>query len=127
MPARSVFEYAVLRLMPRVERGEFVNVGVILFCRQQRFLGARIQLAPTRLQAFTHTLDLEALEEQLAHVPLVCAGGKAAGPIGELPLHERFRWLTAPRSTIVQPSPVHSGLCEDPQQTLEQLFERMVA
>jgi hypothetical protein len=126
MPARSVFEYAVLRLVPRVERGEFLNVGVVLFCRQQRFLDARIQLVPERVSVFAKILDFEVVAEQLAHVPLVCVGGKHAGPIGELPAHERFRWLTAPRSTIVQPSPVHSGLCDDAERALEQIFERMV-
>ncbi|NJM07897.1 DUF3037 domain-containing protein [Candidatus Gracilibacteria bacterium] len=126
MPARSVFEYAVLRLVPRVERGEFLNVGVILFCRQRRFLDARYQLTRERLLALHTTLDVEALEEQLAHVPLVCGGGEGRWPIGELPTHERFRWLTAPRSSVLQPSPVHSGLCEDPQQALEQLFVKMV-
>lgn len=127
MPARSAFEYAVIRVVPRVERGEFLNVGVLLLCRQRRFLDARLQLDPARLAAFAPGLDLEALAEQLGYIPLVCAGGPAAGPIGALPQYERFRWLTAPRSSVVQPSPVHVGLCDDPAATLERVFRQMVA
>ncbi|MEN9938271.1 MAG: hypothetical protein RLZZ387_4850 [Chloroflexota bacterium] len=126
MPAQSVFEYAVIRVVPRVERGEFVNVGVVLFSRTQRFLEARIRVDRARLLALAPDLDLEALEEQLAYIPLICRGGRGAGPIGELPPHERFRWLTAPRSTVVQPSPVHSGVCEDPLLALERLLVAMV-
>ncbi|GAB4435016.1 MAG: DUF3037 domain-containing protein [Chloroflexi bacterium OHK40] len=126
MPALSAFEYAVIRVVPRVERGEFVNVGVVLLCRQRRFLAARLRLDAGRVRALAPTLDLEPIAAQLDHIPLVCRGGAAAGPIGELPLYERFRWLTAPRSTVVQPSPVHTGLCDDPPATLERIFTRMV-
>lgn len=122
MPARSVFEYAAIRVVPRVERGEFVNVGVVLFCRTRRFLEARVRLEPARLRALAPDVDLAAVEELLGYIPLVCRGGKAAGPIGALPPHERFRWLTAPRSTVVQPSPVHSGMCDDPLLAIERLF-----
>lgn len=126
MPARSVFEYAAIRVVPHVERGECVNVGVVLFCRTRRFLEARIRLDRARLRVLAPDLDLAAVEELLAFIPLVCRGGAAAGPIGALPLHERFRWLTAPRSTVVQPSPVHTGLCDDPAAALERLFAALV-
>lgn len=127
MPVRHAFEYAVLRLVPRVEREEFLNVGVVLFCRPRRFLDARIMLDEPRVHAFAPGLDLALVRDQLSHVPLICAGGKAAGPIGELPHFERFRWLIAPRSTILQSSPVHCGICDDPQRALERLVQTMVA
>jgi len=125
MPALSAFEYAVIRLVPRVERGEFINVGVVMLCRQRRFLDVRSRLDPPRLHALWPGLDLAALAAQLDHLPLVCAGGRRAGPIGELPIQERFRWLTAPRSTVLQPSPVHCGLCAEPAATLDAIFQRM--
>jgi hypothetical protein len=126
MPERSAFEYTILRVVPRVERGEFVNVGVVLFCRTRRFLAARIHLEPTRVLALAPWLDLEQLAEQLNQFPLVCAGGAAAGPIGALPIFERFRWLAAPRSTIIQVSPVHCGVCHDPALMLDHLLASMV-
>lgn len=127
MPARSAYEYALIRAVPRVERGEFVNVGVVLFCRERRFLAARLEVDAARLRALAPDLDIELLREQLGHIPVICAGGRAAGPIGDLPAHERFRWLAAPRSAIVQPSPVHVGLCADPQAALDRLFRQNVA
>ena len=126
MPARSAFEYAAIRVVPRVERGEFVNVGVLLLCRQRRFLAVRLELNAPRLRALDATLDMEPLAAQLAHLPIICAGGAAAGPIGELPLYERFRWLAAPRSTVIQPGPVHVGMSDDPAATLERLFAQLV-
>lgn len=126
MPARSAFEYAAIRVVPRVERGEFVNVGALLLCRQRRFLAARLRLDLDRIRTLDATLDLELLRAQLEHIPLLCAGGAAAGPIGALPSYERFRWLTAPRSTVIQPSPVHVGLCDDPEAALERLFAQLV-
>jgi len=126
MPASDVFEYAIIRVVPRVEREEFINVGVVLFCRTRHFLDARIWLDLQRLAVLAPDLDLDALQEQLDHIPVVCKGGEAAGPIGILPQAERFRWLVAPRSTIVQPSPVHSGLCDDPQIELDRLEATMV-
>jgi hypothetical protein len=126
MLARNPFEYATIRVMPRIERGEFINVGVVLFCRTRRFLGARIELDPARLAAFAPGLELAPLQEQLEHIPLVCQGGRSGGPIGLLPQHERFRWLTAPRSTIVQSSPVHCGICDDPGTALDKLLIAMV-
>jgi hypothetical protein len=126
MRARDVFEYAIIRVVPRVEREEFINVGVVLFCRTRRFLDARFALDTQRLAALAPDLDMVALQEQLDHIQMVCVGGEAAGPIGLLPQAERFRWLVAPRSTIVQPSPVHTGLCDDPQATLDRLVATMV-
>lgn len=125
MPA-SAFEYALIRVVPRVERGEFVNAGALLLCRQRRFLAARLLLNRAALAAMAPALDLDAVAEQLELIPRVCAGGRAAGPIGELPLYERFRWLTAPRSTVIQTSPVHVGLCDDPAAALAGIFRRMV-
>jgi hypothetical protein len=126
MPTRSAFEYAAIRVVPRVERDEFVNVGVVLLCRQRRFLAARLRLDEARLLALDPQLDLAAVAAQLDHIPVICAGGRAAGPIGELPLHERFRWLTAPRSSVIQPGPVHVGLCDDPELALERVFTQLV-
>ncbi|RPJ33833.1 MAG: DUF3037 domain-containing protein [Planctomycetaceae bacterium] len=126
MPELSSYDYAIVRVVPSVERGEFVNAGVILFCRTRRFLRARIHLDEARLLALSPDIDLESVRHQLECIPLVCEGGKAAGPIGLLSQAERFHWLTAPRSTIIQPSPVHSGLTADPASALDHLESSMV-
>ncbi len=126
MPAQSSFDYAVFRVVPRVERGEFVNVGAILFCRTRRFLEARFHLDAQRLAALGADVDISDIEERLEQIRLVCAGGKAAGPIGELSQADRFHWLISPRSTVVQPSPVHTGLCDDPTSALDEILETMV-
>ena len=126
MPAHSSFDYAVLRVVPRVDREEFVNAGVILFSSERDFLGARVELDPERVRALFADADLALVEAHLAAVPRICAGGEGSGPIGRLSRRERFHWLVAPRSTVIQVSPVHSGLCEDPERALEQLFDRMV-
>ncbi len=126
MPARSSFDYAIVRVVPRVEREEFINAGVILFCRTRRFLGARIELDMRRLAALAPALDPADIQRQLAFILLVCAGDAAAGPIGRWPMAERFHWLVAPGSTVVQPSPVHSGLCIDPDAALDHLLATMV-
>ncbi len=126
MPARSTFDWAVVRVVPRVERGEQINAGVILYCKTIGFLGARIALDRARLQALDPTIDTDAVARALELIPLVCAGDAAAGPIAQLPQSERFHWLTAPRSTITQPSPVHTGLCDDPERALERLLQTMV-
>lgn len=126
MPAPSAFEYAAIRVVPRVERGEFLNVGAVLLCRQRRFLDARVALDEARLRLLAPALDFDALAAQLGHIPVICRGGAAAGPIGELPLYERFRWLVAPRSTVIQTSPVHTGLCDDPAAALERVFGLLV-
>lgn len=126
MPDRCSYDYAVIRVVPRVEREEFVNVGVIVSCPALALLAARIELDESRVLALDPALDLGAIREHLATIPLVCAGGDAAGPIGRLPMRERFHWLTAARSTIIQTSPVHTGQLEDPGATLERLLETMV-
>ena len=126
MPAHSSFDYAIVRVVPRVERGECINAGVILFCLTQRFLAAKVELDERRLLALAPDVDLELVRGHLEAIPRICAGGRAAGPIGQLPQKERWHWLVAPRSTIIQTSPVHSGLCEDPAQALEHLMDRMV-
>lgn len=120
------FQYAVLRVVPRIEREEFVNVGVILFCRTGRFLRARVALDPRRIQALAPDVDLEAVGEHLEARVRVAAGDPDAGPIAALPPSERFHWLVAPSSTVIQTSSVHSGLCEDPAAALERLFAQLV-
>lgn len=127
MPAKHAFEYAVLRLVPHVEREEFINVGVILHCRGLRFLGSRIHLDEARLAALAPGFDVTDARGHLDLVPLICAGGTQAGSMGELDQTERFRWLASPRSTVVQVSTVHCGLCVDPQTALDDLFQRLVA
>ena len=124
--ARDTFEYAVLRVVPRVERGEQLNAGVILSCPELEFLDARIELDEAAVLALDPGADLEALRANLTTIPLVCRGGAAAGPIGELPQRGRFRWLVSPRSTIIQPSPVHTGRTKDPAACLEHLMETLV-
>lgn len=126
MPVPSSFDYAVVRLVPRVEREEFMNVGVILYCLSRGFLGAKVELDEARLKAFAPEVDVEEVRAHLESLPRVCAGGRAGGPIGRLSQKERFHWLVAPRSTIIQTGPVHSGLCEDPAAALEHLMDRMV-
>lgn len=126
MPTRSSFDYAVLRVVPRVERGEFINAGVILFCPELRFLAAQIRFDENRLHALWPEIDLALISAHLEGFNRVCEGNPDAGPIARLSQRERFHWLVAPRSTILQVSPVHSGLCEDPQSTLNQLFRQLV-
>jgi len=126
VPALLSFDYALLRVVPRVEREEFVNAGVLLFCLERDFLEARVELDRARVLALNPGADLPAIEEHLLAVPLIAAGGGDGGPIGRLSARERFHWLVAPRSTVLQVSPVHSGLCESPEAELAQLFERMV-
>ena len=126
MPTRDAFEYAVVRVVPHVEREEFINVGVIVFCYALDYLDARIELDEARLRALAPTVDVAEVRAYLAAIPRVCAGGAQAGPIGELPLMERWSWLVAPRSTMVQTSPAHAGLCEEPAAALERLMDRAV-
>jgi hypothetical protein len=126
VPAHSSFDYAIVRVMPRVERGEFINAGVILYCLTSRFLAAKVELDEQRLLALAPGVDVAMVRGNLEAIPRICAGGRAAGPIGQLPQKERWHWLVAPRSTILQTSPVHSGLCEDPAKALEHLMDRMV-
>jgi hypothetical protein len=126
MPEKHLFEYAVIRVMPRVEREEFLNVGVIVFCPAQGFLQTVYELDPDRLRAFARDLDMQELEERLQAFKRVCAGGADGGTIGKLPLSGRFRWLTATRSTIVQTSQVHPGLCQEAGETLARLHAQLV-
>lgn len=123
---RQAFEYAVLRAVPRVDRGEFVNVGVVLYCQATDFLAARSHIDPARLRALDDAVDLAALEGALTAVAVVCAADPAAGPVGEQPPGARFRWLAAPRSTVVQAGPVHAGLSEDPAHELDRIFDLLV-
>ena len=126
-PSVSTYDYAVVRVVPRVDRGEFINAGVILSCKTHGFLQARIELDAARLLALDATADVDAIQGALAVIPSVCAGGAAAGALGRLSLRERFDWLVAPRSTSVQTSPVHSGRCSgDLAATLDHLMARMV-
>jgi Protein of unknown function (DUF3037) len=120
------YDYAVVRVVPRVERGEFVNIGVIVSSPSRDYLQARIEIDPARLHALDPTLDLEAIRQHAASIPAICDGGVSAGPIGRLTQRERFHWLVAPRSTIIQISPVHTGRCDDPARVLEQLLEKLV-
>lgn len=126
MPVRPSFDYAVLRVVPRVEREEFVNAGVVLLCLERDFLEACVELDAGRVRALHPAADLAAIAEHLAVIPRIAAGDAAAGPIARLSLRERFHWLVAPRSTMLQVSPVHTGLCEDPAATLQQLMARLV-
>lgn len=126
MPATRSYDYAVIRVVPRVERQEFVNAGVIVWCREQDVLEARIELDEARLRALDATVDLAAVHRHLASITQVCAGGAAAGTLGRMSKRERFDWLVAPRSTIIQTSPVHAGRCADMKDTLERLLATMV-
>lgn len=126
MPEKDLFEYAVIRVIPRVEREEFLNVGVILYCPSQDFLQTAFELNEERLRAFVLDLKISEIEEHLLAFEQICEGGATAGPIGKLPLGERFRWLTAPRSTVVQTSPVHTGLCSDARETLAGLITKLI-
>ena len=126
MPARSPFQYAALRIVPRVERGEAVNAGVVLFCRPLRFLGARTHLDDALLAALAPGCDPEEVRPLLATVERIAAGDASGGPIAQLPPSERFHWLVAPASTIVQPGPVHTGLTDDPQHELDRLYAKLV-
>ena len=118
----STYEYAYVRVTPRVEQGEFLNVGVILFCRTRRFLATRIHLDAQKLMLLAPTLDLATVQAQLDLFPRICAG---EGPIGQLGQAEAFHWLVAPHSTVIQTSPVHAGLCADPAATLAALVTKM--
>jgi hypothetical protein len=124
---RRAFDYVIVQVVPRVDRDERLNAGVILFCPTLGYLGCRIALDDRRLRALAPDVDVAALSGQLDAIRAVAAGESAAGPIARLPASERFHWLSAPRSTIVQPSTPHAGLCEDPADALEHLFQMTVA
>lgn len=126
MPDPCTYDYAVVRVVPHVDRGEFVNAGVIVCCSARGFLQARIELDETRLKALDPSLDLEPIRTALAAIPTVCAGGEAAGAMGRLSARARFDWLVAPRSAAIQTSAVHSGRCADIDAALDGLMARMV-
>ena len=126
MPAESPFSYAVYRLVPRVERGEAINVSVVVFCRPLQYLAARTALDPGRAQALWPELDLEPVRAHLHALERIAAGDETGGPIARLDTTARFHWLVSPSSTIVQPSEVHTGLCADPAAELEKLFRELV-
>ncbi len=123
---QSSFDYAIVRVVPRVERGEQINAGVIVSCPTADYLAAKIALDAARLRALAPDLDLVDLEAALAAIPLIAAGDPRGGPIAQLPRGERFHWLVAPRSAIIQTSPVHTGLCDTPAAVLDQLLARLV-
>ena len=125
-PENYLFEYAVIRIVPHVEREEFVNAGVILFCAKKKFLKTRILLREEKIRALCDKTDLAELKEHIDSFERICRGGDDAGPIGKLTLAERFRWLTATRSTVLQTSKVHPGLSPDPDEMLERLFNQQV-
>jgi hypothetical protein len=126
MQDRVTFEYAIIRLVPKVEREEFFNVGVILFSKRKKFLGVKYLIDPKKLATFTCEVDLDLLNDYLKSWELICKGEPFGGAIGKLELSDRFRWLAASRSTIIQSSPTHSGLCYDPQKELDKIFEENV-
>lgn len=126
MPALVSFDYAVIRVVPRVERGEQINAGVLLFCLQRDFLAAKVEVNAPRLLALWPETDVELVRQHLEAIPRICAGLPEGGPIARLSQRERFHWLVAPRSTIIQVSPVHAGLCESPERALDELFQQMV-
>ena len=126
MPALRTYDYAVVRVVPRVERGEFVNAGIILSCDVERILQASIDLDERALLSLDPQVDLDLVRSTLATIPTICVGGEAAGDIGKLSARERFHWLVAPRSTIVQTSPVHTGQCADIAAALAHLMQSMV-
>ena len=126
MQHKSLFEYAVIRIVPRVEREEFLNVGVVLYCADQKFLKAIFEINEPRVKAFYAETNIELLHSYLCAFKLICGGDLSGGPISQLPVAERFRWLTAARSTMLQTSSVHSGLCIDAAETLESLYNRLV-
>ncbi|MEU4744857.1 DUF3037 domain-containing protein [Actinosynnema sp. NPDC023658] len=121
-----VFEYALLRAVPRQERGESVNVGVLVYCKELDFLGARVHVDERRVLALDPFLDVEVLRANLEHLGLSCDGSPTAGPVSRTSAGQRFRWLTAPRSTIIQTSPAHTGLTDDPEAELDRLLAALV-
>jgi len=126
MHNRTLFEYAVIRVMPRVEREEFLNIGIILYCAKQKYLKMLYVLDENRLQAFSEYLDMDELKEHLYSFERICSADPQGGPIAKLDMPSRFRWLTATRSTVLQTSKVHPGLCVDAEETTNKLFSQLV-
>jgi len=127
MQGNLLFEYAVVRIVPHVEREEFVNTGVVLYCAGLKFLKGKFELNESRVRALCSKIDTEEIRHHIDAFDRICRGGDQAGPIGKLSLPERFRWLTSTRSTVFQTSRVHPGLCSDPEETLEHLFQQLVS
>jgi len=126
MQDRVTFEYAIIRVVPKVEREEFFNIGVLLFSKRKKFLGIKYFIDQDKLKAFSSDIEFESLESYLDAWKLVCDGGSKGGRIGEMELSDRFRWLAACRSTIIQSSKTHSGICVDPEKELQDCFEKYV-
>jgi len=126
MPEQHLFEYAIIRIVPHVEREEFLNAGVALYCARKKFLQVLYEVNETKIRAFCKKMDINEINEYFHSFERICKGGEGSGPIGKLTIAERFRWLTATRSTIVQCSKVHSGFCDEPREMLQRLYEQMV-
>ncbi|RYF96907.1 MAG: DUF3037 domain-containing protein [Chitinophagaceae bacterium] len=126
MPDQQLFEYAVIRLVPRVEREEFLNLGVIVFCKKQNYLGVKFIIDKNRINAFSPSVEIDCVEDSLNSLLKISKADKDGGPISRLDTAGRFRWLTATKSTIIQTSKIHPGLSDDPAATLELLFEKLV-
>ena len=126
MQEMYLFEYTVLRIVPKVEREEFLNAGVVLYCPKRKFLEVMYHLNGEKIKAFACELDIPEIGQYLQAFEKICAGTKDSGPIGKLPIAERFRWLTATRSTVLQSSKVHPGFCDDPGETLDSLYRQLV-
>lgn len=126
IPEKVSYDYAIIRLIPDLERGECINLGVILYCASRRFLALNTNIDEQRISSFAPELDLLTIQRQLQHLTEISKGKQGGGPLGQLSPSERFHWLVAPRSTIIQTSSVHSGLCSDPQATLNRLFAKLV-
>lgn len=127
MPVPASFDYAVLRIVPRVEREEFINAGILVFCLEKDYLAARIRFDRDRLKALWPEADVDLVDSHLAAIQRVCEGDPLAGPIAQLSRRERFHWLVAPRSTILQPSPVHTGMCEATEGLLDRLEKQFLS
>lgn len=126
MHAPASFDYTILRVVPRVERQEFVNAGIVVFCLEHRYLAAKIHLDRDRLKALWPDADAELVSQHLDAIPRICAGEPGAGPIAQLSQRERFHWLVSPRSTIIQTSPVHTGVCDGPDDLLDRLAKQFL-
>ncbi len=126
MPDKHLYEYATIRVVPRVEREEFLNVGVVLFCKKEKYLEAKYTLDQAKLLMLCPELDIEQLEKNLKSFEMICQGSKNGGPIAQMDIPSRFRWLTAVRSSVIQTSRPHPGLCEDLDSTLNRLFSELV-
>ena len=126
MPTDASFEYVTIRVVPRVERQEFINVGVIVFCLEKRYLAARVHIDETRLRALWPEIDVELVRQHAQAVVRISEGDPSAGPVAGLSQRERFRWLSAPRSTMIQPSATHTGICANPEGLLDRLFRTLV-